>query len=815
MFDLKDFSFSENQIMFDFKGFFLKVIGYWKWIIACILLFLFIAYQINIRKEKIYALDSVIVVREETSPLLTSNTSLIFNWGGVSDKVQTISTTLRSRYHNEQVVEKLEYYIDYLEKQKYNYTDAYGRVPFYVEIDKNKPQLANHLIQVKLVNDSQYQVRIEFEEEQVQAIRYVDDSLKVFNVEKGVLTKTFKVGQQINLPFLSWKLNLHDNFYNYSNKEYYVRFQNFNAVVARYQSISVNSTSKTGGSILRLELQGTNKRRLVEYLNTTTEVLRKNQLDSKNQFAVNTIRFIDSTIARMQDENIKTSLAMKDFAKEKSVYELPEVGDVLLTSKLTQYDLEKDGILRKIRYYNSLENYLQKSSDFSQLPAPTVAGIEDVNVVSNVSALIDLSVRRSKTSYGIKNETEFEQLDSQMESIKLVLLQNIISARTSLDQELKEVNSKIGEVEQSIRKMPVEKQEHMEILRKFNLEQEILSDFFAKRNQAEILRVSNMSDVHFIDKAKDVGGGLIGPKTSINYVIAIFLGILIPVLLILLNVLLDNSIHNSEEVKRLSKVPIIGILPKKHKKHSNLTVYEYPKSSLAESFRGVRSSLQFLYKKQNLTGSKVLMLTSSVSGEGKTYCSVNLATVFALSEKKTIVVGLDLRRPKIYGDFNLNNEAGTVNYLIGQKSLEEIIQKTHIPYLDVIVSGPIPPNPSELIMGEYMASLIEELQKEYEYIILDTPPVGLVSDAMEISEYCDVVLYLVRQSITKKSMLSIVNEKYKKGELPNLSLLLNGFESKAKYGYGYSEYKYSSYEYYDDEYRPKTWRQRLKNIFRK
>src|SRR5690606_20805871 len=319
MFDLKDFSFSENQIMFDFKGFFLKVIGYWKWIIACILLFLFIAYQINIRKEKIYALDSVIVVREETSPLLTSNTSLIFNWGGVSDKVQTISTTLRSRYHNEQVVEKLEYYIDYLEKQKYNYTDAYGRVPFYVEIDKNKPQLANHLIQVKLVNDSQYQVRIEFEEEQVQAIRYVDDSLKVFNVEKGVLTKTFKVGQQINLPFLSWKLNLHDNFYNYSNKEYYVRFQNFNAVVARYQSISVNSTSKTGGSILRLELQGTNKRRLVEYLNTTTEVLRKNQLDSKNQFAVNTIRFIDSTIARMQDENIKTSLAMKDFAKDKSV----------------------------------------------------------------------------------------------------------------------------------------------------------------------------------------------------------------------------------------------------------------------------------------------------------------------------------------------------------------------------------------------------------------------------------------------------------------------------------------------------------------
>src|SRR5690606_1338213 len=338
---------------------------------------------------------------------------------------------------------------------------------------------------------------------------------------------------------------------------------------------------------------------------------------------------------------------------------------------------------------------------------------------------------------------------------------------------------------------------------------------FAKRNQAEILRVSNLSDVHFIDKAKDVGGGLIGPKTGINYVIAIFLGILIPVVLIVLSVLLDNSIHNSEEVKRLSKVPILGVLPKKHKNHSNLTVYENPKSSLAESFRGVRSSLQFLYKKQNLTGSKTLMLTSSIGGEGKTFCSLNLATVFALNEKKTIVVGLDLRRPKICGDFNLNNEIGTVNYLIGQKSLDEIIQKTNIPYLDVIVSGPIPPNPAELIMGEYMPSFIEELQKKYDYIILDTPPVGLVSDAMEIAGYCDVVLYLVRQSITKKSMLSIVNEKHKKGELPNLSLLLNGFESKAKYGYGYAEYKYSAYGYYEDEVRPRTIRERLKNIFKR
>jgi capsular exopolysaccharide synthesis family protein len=150
-----------------------------------------------------------------------------------------------------------------------------------------------------------------------------------------------------------------------------------------------------------------------------------------------------------------------------------------------------------------------------------------------------------------------------------------------------------------------------------------------------------------------------------------------------------------------------------------LSVFERPKSALSESFRAIRSSLQFLYKKQSSEGAKTLMLTSSVSGEGKTFCSINIATVFALSEKKTIILGLDLRKPKIFDDFNIRNDIGAVNYLIGQKDLDEVIQKTHIPYLDVITSGPIPPNPSELIMGETMKDMIATLKKEYDYIILD------------------------------------------------------------------------------------------------
>ena len=194
------------------------------------------------------------------------------------------------------------------------------------------------------------------------------------------------------------------------------------------------------------------------------------------------------------------------------------------------------------------------------------------------------------------------------------------------------------------------------------------------------------------------------------------------------------------------------------------------------------------------------MVTSSVSGEGKTFCSINIATVFAMSEKKTIIIGLDLRKPKIFDDFKITNEIGAVNYLIGQKTLDDVIQNTHIPFLDVITSGPVPPNPSELIMSDAMNEMLEELKHKYDYIILDTPPVGLVSDALELVNQADVILYIVRQNFTKKGMITLLNNRVKRGELNNVSIILNGFENKAKYGYGYG-YGYGNYSegYHEEE----------------
>ncbi|RXM48178.1 polysaccharide biosynthesis tyrosine autokinase [Flavobacterium sp. YO12] len=815
MLDVKDFSIFENHTSFDFKDFLLKIASYWKWFLTSLIIAFTVAYQVNIRKEKIYELETMISIKEERNPFFTSNTSLVFNWGGISDQVNGVSTVLLSRSHNELVVDKLQFYIDYLEQGKYNLIDSYGAVPFYVSIDKTKGQLANTLIAIKFLSETEYQIEIPFENNSVSLITYSNNSYETTSVEPVTFVKKYKVGEHVALPFLNWKLQINDNPGFYKGKEYFVKFNDFDGTVSNYKRISIDS-DKGGGSILTLGMQGTNKARMVEYLNSTVKMLIKMQLDGKNQFANNTIAFIDSTLVAMELQLKETGNELKSFRKDKNIYNI-EDGGIKVSNKIMDFDVEKDQLTRKISYYNSLKTYLNNSTDYSKLPAPSVAGIEDPNIVANISKLIMLSTQRSEMAYAVKSDKIFKDFDNQMQAVKSVLLENVSSAKALLLNDLALVNTKISQAQNTVKRLPEEQQELLKIKRKYDLNDNIYTEFLQKRNEAEIVKASNLSDIHFIDPAKDIGEGLIGPKTSANYILALFLGILIPLLFLLGIFFVNNSIQNIEDISKLTIIPIIGIIGV-NKDAVNLAVFDKSKSALSEAFRGIRSSLQFLYKKQQVSGSKTLMVTSSISGEGKTFCSINIATVFALSEKKTVIVGLDLRKPKLADEFNLENiQLGVVSYLIKQNTLDEIVNKTQIANLDVILSGPIPPNPSELILSDSMKELIEELKKKYDYIILDTPPVGLVSDALELVQYADVTLYIVRQNYTKKDMITLLNNRIERGEISNASIILNSYENKAKYGstYGYG-YGYGAYAngYHDEEKKNGIW-SAISNKFKK
>lgn len=806
MLDIKDLSFFENQNNFDFKGFLIKTGSYWKWFVLGLVICLTIAHQVNIRKQKIYSLETTLAIKEQDNPLFTSNTSLTFNWGGTSDQVQNVATTLKSRSHNELVVDRLQFYIDYLQEKEYFTQDVYGLAPFKVTIDKSKQQIFQTPIYVKFISPTIYEIKIKFNSNAVPVINYLNNKKDVTNSGAlGTIVKRFKVGQQVKLPYLNWVLNLSDFQSNYVGKEYFVVFNSFDEIVSKYKNVKVIIDEKAG-SIIKLSLEGTNKPRIVDYLNETVKTLIKRQLESKNLFAENTIKFIDTTLSNMEQELKKANNDLKEFSRNKNIAELQEEGSSFQTS-LKELDLLKDAVDRKINYYNNLSAYLKKSVDFSKLPAPSIAGIEDPNIVSNVTKIIELSIRRSEMLYSVKNEMFFDNIDNEISSVKKVLLENINTAKSAIQFEYNQIQNKISSAENQIAKLPEDKQEYVKIMRKYDLSNGIYETYLQKRSEAEIVKAANLSDIQFIDPAKDIGGGLIGPRTGVNYVIAIFLGVIIPLLIVFLIFFINTSIQNTDDISSLTQIPLIGVVGMKHT-DTNLSVFEKPKSAMSESFRAIRSSLQFLYKKQHVSGSKILMLTSSVSGEGKTFCSINIATVFALSEKKTIIVGLDLRKPRIFDDFNLKNDRGVVNYLIGEKKLDEIVRPTHIPFLDVLTSGPIPPNPSELIMGESMFELMNELKQRYEYIILDTPPVGLVTDAVELSQFADVTLYITRQNFTKREMINLLNNRVKRDELSNVSIVLNGFQNKAKYGAGYGYgygYGYGAYSNgYHEEDKPKN-----------
>ncbi|MGK0211887.1 MAG: capsular exopolysaccharide synthesis family protein [Polaribacter sp.] len=786
----EDFEINDVHSTFDIKSFLFKLLNYWPLFLISIAIGFSIAYYINVRKLPVYQIENLISIKDDQNPFFTSNTSLTFNWGGTTDKVNTSVITLQSRSHNEKVVERLQYYLNYYKDGKYQQEDAYKNTPFSISIDTSQFQILNKQLKVVFKDSVTFNLSTTFTGGNVSLQKYSSKENKIIFINPGEFSSDYKLGEKIDEPFFKGTIMPNLKLEVQANIPYYFSLLNFDSAVKSFLTIKITPISR-GSSVLKLSLLGKNKNRIVDYLNGSVDVLSENMLERKNLFATKTIKFIDSSLAYKSKELIDVEDELNKFKNKNDIYDLEIEGEDI-TQKLNTLDLREEGVNRELNYYTILEGYLINRNDYRQVPAPSVAGIKESSVIGGVGRIIQLAEQRTKLEYSYKDDAPiFKDIDRQINAVKDVLLENINSSKSLKNIELNKIKQDINRFESEIRRLPKEQQELLKIERRYNLSQGTYNLFLEKRSEAGLVKAANVSDVLVIDSAKDTGGAKVGPNTQFNYLLAILFGLFIPILFIFLKVFFDTKISSVKDIERLSRIPILGVIGKS-RLENNLAVLNKPKSSIAEAFRGIRSSLQFMYKKQGLEGAKTVLVTSSVSGEGKTFCSINIASVFSLSKKKTVIVGLDLRKPKIFGDFDIDNTIGVVNYLIHDASLSDIIQKTQLDHLDVITSGPIPPNPSELLMGEAMEELISELKKEYDYIILDSPPLGLVADALELTKFVDATIYMVRQNYTKKGMFSIINDKYKKGEVTNISFVLNFFEEKEKYGYGYG-YGYGSY----------------------
>lgn len=351
-FDLDNYE--PRGVTFDFKGFLFKALSLWKLILLSIGLALIAAYYVNVRKQNIYRLESLISVESEQNPFFTANTSISFNWGGVSGKVGKIMTSIKTRSHNEKVVDSLEYYMLYLKQGKYRMQDIYKSAPFVVQLDKTKGQLLGRPIGIRFINETQFEIFTEFGGSVTNLQRHIDKVSFKAKVPQGPFRQTFTLGQPIQLPFFNATIVSRPNKVIEPLTDYYIQFLNFDGVVSAYQgAIKIDPFSKESASILKLSLVGINKSKIVDYLNATASILSITELERKNLYATNTIKFIDSSLSAVNSDLKDVTNEMNAFRKQNKVFDVSEEM-AQVSMKLKELDLQKDAEKTKLNYLNAL-----------------------------------------------------------------------------------------------------------------------------------------------------------------------------------------------------------------------------------------------------------------------------------------------------------------------------------------------------------------------------------------------------------------------------------------------------------------------------
>jgi capsular exopolysaccharide synthesis family protein len=384
-------------------------------------------------------------------------------------------------------------------------------------------------------------------------------------------------------------------------------------------------------------------------------------------------------------------------------------------------------------------------------------------------------------------------LESQIRNAKITAEETVNSLQSSYNLTLNDINKRHSLLMAEVNKLPQTERALFSIERKFKLNDNIYTYLMQRRAEAQIAKASNAPDNEIIDRATVIGGP-IKPKTGSNYIIGFLLGLVLPGVFFSLKEVFNNKIETEEEVKKLTNLPVAGHITHSVSDYQDVVLRD-PQSNVSEAFRNLRTRMRFFTKELK---NPMILISSSMPGEGKTFSALNLASAYALAGNKTVLVSFDLRKPRIYSEFGINNENGLSTYLIGRDKLDEIIKETGHENLHLIPAGPIPPNPAELASPDKTKVLFDELRKRYDFIITDSAPIGAVSDTYALANSADAVIILVRHNRTIKQLLKDTMEDCRTNGITNMSILMNDIRSdmrmygyRGRYGYGYG-YKYTN-----------------------
>ncbi len=754
----------------DLKKYLFRILYNWWWFALSLFVALTTAYLVNRYSTKIYQ-ASCSVIAGNINPSGGDVESLVDDLTKSRNRraktlIENEITILKSYKMARMALEQLEFGITYTKVGRRGIAELqmYQSSPFILVPDSFGYNQRFFPVIITILSSSRYRVTL-------------DKPYK--------MTRELNFGEHFNIPVFNFKIlpRTAESIKNlpYYPQKFYVVMNDINGLANSYRAMLSISRNDEKGSILSLSLTGTNREQICDYLNKLSKVYITSNLDEKNAASSSAIRFIDEQLGEITRSLHVTGSRLQNFRSENRIINLSTEGNTLY-KQMESLNTEKADHDIMNSYYAYIKGYIEAKKDTIEIMAPSLLGIQDELLNRLVADANKLITEKRNLKYNMNaGNPMLDNVNTRLENVRQDILENIENIIASNEISSKSLNDRIAGYEQEIKKLPFTERQLISIQRDYNLNDKIYTFLLKKRAEASITKASNISDNRLLDKALPDNAAMIRPKISANYLLALVTGGLLPLLVLILIEYFNTKIIDRKDIERLTSVPILGSVGHQGKTQ-DLPVFENPKSSLAESFRSLRANLQYFLKEEN---KKVISVSSAISGEGKTFCAANLAAILAMAGRKTLLVSLDLRKPKIHRLFKLNNTEGLSSYLAGISPLEKTIQPSNVQHLFVAVSGPVPPNPAELIGSARMTAFMNTMKQQYDYIIIDTPPVAIVTDALLLKELVDIHVFVVRHGYSDKQVLKLIEDLYTKRGITSMALFINDVQTKGYYGYGY------------------------------
>ena len=779
----------------DIRELIFKYIIHWHWFVGALIVCLLGAWAYLRVATPIYNISATVLIKDDKKGGGAGQIAGLENLGldGLISSSQNIDNemeVLRSKTIAKEVVELLSLYVTYTDEDEFPAKGLYKQSPIQVSLTPQEAEKLTDPMVVDMILQPQgsLDVIVQIGEKEYQ--KHIEKLPAVFPTNEGTLafllnqdsihpaTDTDQTASEIGARHITATIN-----------------QPMKVARGYCRNLTIEPTSKTT-SVAVISLKNSSLKRGQDFINKLLEVYNRNTNNDKNEIAQKTAEFIDERIGIISKELGSTEENLETFKRTAGITDLTSDAQIALTGS-SEYEKKRVENRTQISLIEDLRKYIN-GNEYEVLPSNI--GLQDIALTSQIARYNEMLVERKRL---LRTSTEdnptIVNLNTSIRATRMNVqasfdgtLKGLLITKADLDREASRYSSRISAA-------PGQERQFVSIARQQEIKAGLYLMLLQKREENAIALAATANNAKIIDEA--IADNVpVSPKRSMIYLIALVLGLGIPVGIIYLIDLTRFRIEGRADVERLTNVPIVGDIPLTTEKQGAIVVFENQNNLMSETFRNIRTNLQFMLE----NGKKVILVTSTVSGEGKSFISANLAISLSLLGKKVIIVGLDIRKPGLNKVFNISRkEVGITQYLANpENNLMDLLQLSDInKNLYILPGGTVPPNPTELLARDGLDKAIETLKKNFDYIILDTAPVGMVTDTLLIGRVADLSVYVCRADYTHKNEYTLINELAENNKLPNLCTVVNALDLKRrKYGYYYGYGKYGKYYGYGKRY---------------